>query len=62
MTRRSAGCVICHRIARLEEALVLQGQVICANCEQAILTCAPEHPEYDLYTRGLKKIWRLLPA
>lgn len=62
MVVNSACCIICQNLARVEEVLVLQGQMICTTCEQTMLSYTPHHPDYEFYIRGLKKIWRLLLA
>lgn len=56
-------CVLCSTpLTEANPGIVILGKFICNGCENKIINLTWDDPDYDIYKRGLKKIWRCSKA
>ncbi|MDO7788117.1 sigma factor G inhibitor Gin [Desulforamulus aquiferis] len=58
--KQKVECILCGEKLRPHQygaAVVILGSIICSGCEKRIVNLTCDDPDYEVYSRGLKKIW-----
>ena len=55
-------CIFCGQEESCAGGLVIRGRLICGGCEKRLVSTESGNLFYDLYVKGLKKIWRCRTA
>jgi|AGTN01.3.fsa_nt_gi hypothetical protein len=55
-------CIFCGQKGNYAGGLVIRGRLICGGCEKRLVSTGSGNLFYDLYVKGLKKIWRCRTA